>query len=141
MELVTLQSFPNYIDAHIIMGRLEEEGIRCWLQDENTITINPILTNAVGGIKVMVVKDQLARALELLQQFNDERRSRLTCPVCGSNNIEFISSPRKAVNWLTAVLGTLFGDYAVASGKTWRCFTCHSEFSEPVEKDSADEPK
>ncbi len=32
----------------------EEEGINCWLKDENTVTIDPILTNAIGGIKLMV---------------------------------------------------------------------------------------
>ena len=44
MEFVVLQSFSNYVDAHILMGRMEEEGIRCWLKDEHTVTIDPILT-------------------------------------------------------------------------------------------------
>ena len=54
MNFVLLQSYDNYISAHIAMGRLEEDGINCWLKDENTVTINPILTNAIGGIKLMV---------------------------------------------------------------------------------------
>lgn len=133
MEFVLLQSFPNYIDAHILMGRLEEEGIRCWLKDENTVTINPIWTNAVGGIKVMVAETQLERALELVHEFQQQKKSQYSCPKCGSHDIELVSSERKAVNWFSALAGFLFGDYALAAEKTWRCFNCHADFEEPVE--------
>ena len=54
MNFVLLQSYDNYVSAHIAMGRLEEDGINCWLKDENTVTIDPILSNAIGGIKLMV---------------------------------------------------------------------------------------
>ena len=56
MEFILLNSYGNYVEAHIAKGVLEEEGIVCWLKDENTVTIDPILTNAVGGIKLMVAK-------------------------------------------------------------------------------------
>jgi hypothetical protein len=66
MQFVLLQSYTNYIDAHIILGRLQEEGINCWLKDENTFTIAPMLSNAFGGIKLMVAETQAQRALEIL---------------------------------------------------------------------------
>jgi len=66
MNFVIAQVYTNYIDANIIMGRLEEEGINCWLQDEYTVTIDPLLSNAVGGIKLVVVETQAERALEIL---------------------------------------------------------------------------
>jgi hypothetical protein len=70
MEFVLLRSFDNYIDAHIVKGRLEAEDIRCWLKDENlsSLIVDPILTNAIGGIKLMVAKEQLTRAIEILTQ-------------------------------------------------------------------------
>jgi len=132
MEFVILQSFTNYIEAHILMGRMEEEGIRCWLKDENTVTINPIWTNAVGGIKLMVAKEQLERALALQQQYVQEKRMVFYCPKCGSNDIEFISSPRKALNWFSALIG------AIGFDKEWHCFNCNADFKEPVEKNSSD---
>src|SRR5687767_10798818 len=103
MSFILLQSFGNYIDAHIAKGRLEEEGINCWLKDENTVTLNPIWTQAVGGIKLMVAATQAERAQELLQSFQEEKHSRLTCPSCGGSNIEYVSSPRKPANWLGAI--------------------------------------
>lgn len=134
MDYILLQSFSNYIDAHIMMGRLQEEGITCWLKDENTVTIDPILTNAVGGIKIMVPKDQASRAAGLMQQFTLEKKKRHTCPQCGGHDIELISSPRKAVNWLSAFAGFFLGDYAIGANKIWHCFTCNAEFKAPVEE-------
>ncbi len=61
---VPVYYFQNYIDAHIIMGRLQEDGIDCWLKDENTATIAPFFTNAVGGSKLMVKKSDKERAIE-----------------------------------------------------------------------------
>jgi hypothetical protein len=66
MNFVVISSYDNYVPAHIAMGRLEEEGINCWLQDEYTVTIDPLLSNAVGGIKLMVAETQAERALEIL---------------------------------------------------------------------------
>ena len=58
MKYVPVWSYDNYVPAHIAMGRLKEEGIECWLKDENTVTIDPILANAVGGIKLMVEEEK-----------------------------------------------------------------------------------
>ena len=67
MNFVLLCSYNNYIDAHITMGRLEQENIRCHLQDEYTVTIDPFLSNAIGGIKLMVPAVQVERALQILR--------------------------------------------------------------------------
>lgn len=133
MEFIVLQSFASYIDAHILMGRLEEEGIKCWLKDENTVTIDPILTNAVGGIKVMVLKEQAERAMELLKKFTLERKKQLACPNCGSHDIELITTSRKPGNWFSTLFGFLFTNYALPIDQVWHCFKCESEFKEPVE--------
>jgi hypothetical protein len=85
MKFIIVQVYSNYIDANIIMGRLQEEGINCWLKDENTVTIDPILTNAVGGIKLMVPDSQGERTFELLKQFRDEQKSIIKCSRCGSS--------------------------------------------------------
>ena len=56
-----------YVKAHIDKGMLEEESISCFLQDEYTVTIDPLLSNAVGGIKLLVHQAQVARAEEILR--------------------------------------------------------------------------
>lgn len=65
---VLLATFDNYIPAHIALGKLKDEFINCYLQDEYTVTIDPLLSNAIGGIKLMVAESQAERALDILNQ-------------------------------------------------------------------------
>ena len=127
-EYILLNAYNNYVDAHIARGVLEEEGINCWLKDENTLTIDPILTNAVGGIKLMVYSEQAERAHDILLRLRNEARASVVCPKCQSHNIEQISTPRKANNWLTALLSFFLTDYAIAPDKVNHCFDCGHEF-------------
>lgn len=68
MNFILVWSFDNYIPAHIALGRLKEEYINCYLQDEYSVTIDPFLSNAIGGIKLMVAETQAERALEILNE-------------------------------------------------------------------------
>jgi len=68
MNFIQVRSYDNYIYAHIILSMLQDAGINCYLKDEYTITIDPLLSPALGGIKVMVADSQLERALELLAE-------------------------------------------------------------------------
>jgi predicted RNA-binding Zn-ribbon protein involved in translation (DUF1610 family) len=128
MEFVLLNVYTNYVDAHIAKGVLEEQEINCWLKDENIVTIDPMLTNAVGGIKLMVEKENAVRAAEVLQALINEQKSSLSCPQCGSHNIEFVSTPRKASNWFSALLGFFVTNYAISVNKVNHCFDCGHEF-------------
>jgi len=116
------------MDAHLLMTRLESEEIECWLQDENTVTINPIWTNAVGGIKLLVKKDDFARASGIFREIENNRREAIECPRCKGHNIELVSTPRKAANWFSAILTFLLGDYALTVNKVNHCFDCGHEF-------------
>lgn len=73
MKFILLTSFDNYISAHIALGRLKEEFVNCYLQDEYTVTIDPLLSNAIGGIKLMVAETQVERALEILAPDQQEQ--------------------------------------------------------------------
>lgn len=70
MKFIQLRSYDDYISAHIILGRLKDEYINCYLENEHTITTGPFLSNALGGIRLMVVDTQAERAKELLEQFD-----------------------------------------------------------------------
>jgi predicted RNA-binding Zn-ribbon protein involved in translation (DUF1610 family) len=125
MDFVILQSFDNYIEAHLLLARLESEDIECWLQDENTVTIIPIWTNAVGGIKLLVKKmTSCARDL----QIENNRKQAIECPKCKGHNIELVSTPRKASNWFSAIFTYLFGGFAMGVDKVNHCFDCGHEF-------------
>ena len=128
MDYIILNSYNNYIEAHIAKGVLEEHSISCWLKDENTITIDPILTNAVGGIKVMIIKEDEQKALDILNKLRNEQKLTVLCPACGSNNIELVSTPRKAYNWISALSTFFLGSFAITIDKVNHCFDCKHEF-------------
>lgn len=132
-HFLPIRSFTNYIDAHILLGKLESEGITCFLKDENTATVMPIWTQALGGIRLMVAEDQMEKARKLVEEFQKERKEKLTCPHCGSHNIEYVTTPRKPGNWLGVLLGFFFISYPVTVEKVYHCFACGHEFDPPVE--------
>ncbi len=68
MKFIELCSFDNYVTANIVLGMLQEAGINCHLKDEYTITIDPFLSPALGGMKIMVYEEQFQRAKELLEE-------------------------------------------------------------------------
>jgi hypothetical protein len=126
MELVTVQSFDNYFSASIILTRLQAEGVECYLKDENTVTIDPILSNAIGGIKLVVKKEDEAAETKLLRGYHIAYMLSATCPDCGSNSFTHIAKP-KASNYLTAILTWLFSSYAVAPEYIYQCGNCGYE--------------
>lgn len=126
MELVTVKTFDNYFSASIILTRLESDGIECYLKDEHTVTIDPILSNAIGGIKLVVKKEDEAEVNKLLNAYHLEYMQSATCPKCGSNS--FIQVTKKEpVNYLTAIVTWFFSSYAVALKYVYQCSNCGYE--------------
>ncbi|MFU8803594.1 MAG: DUF2007 domain-containing protein [Bradymonadaceae bacterium] len=103
-------AYDDPMEAHIARGRLEDSGISCQLEDDGIATTYGLLANAVGGVKLRILEDDLEHALELLNStpdghledsvFGDEfeeedevetRRSSssLTCPKCAGEEIGF----------------------------------------------------
>lgn len=128
MNYIPIRSFDNYVSAHIALGRLEEDGIQCWLKDENTVTIDPILTHAVGGIKLMVAGLQAERAAGILRTLENATKEQNRCPRCGSLNVEEVSTPRKASNWFSVIIGFFITSYAIPVTKVYHCFNCRNEY-------------
>lgn len=114
----------------MMLQRLEEEHIRAYLQDEHTVTIDPFLSNAVGGIKLMVHEGQTGRALELLNGFEQVYRQSVVCPKCGSTNVHFTSSPKNTGSWLSAIATWLWSSFGQPEKHQYACFDCDHAFEE-----------
>lgn len=135
MKFIAVDSFTNYIDAHIQLGRLQEAEINCWLKDEAIVTIDPLLTNAVGGIKLMVAENDFKKALELINEFRADRKAKASCPRCSSHNVEYVSTPRKPGNWVSVIIGFFITLFAPPVEKVYHCFDCGHEYNLLEEKD------
>lgn len=126
MELVTVRTFTNYFSANILLSKLRDGGIQCFLKDEYTVTMDPLLMNAVGGIKLVVNRDDAAEVLELIRHFDEDYRRNAVCPKCGSHNIDLVPK-RTTANLATAILSWLFSSYAVSAENVYKCGTCGYE--------------
>jgi transposase-like protein len=118
----------NYVEANIILGRLKNEGIDCWLKNENTSTIMPIWNTAIGGIQLMVNSAQAEKASYILRMMEEDKREQINCPSCGSSNVEYINTVRKPVNWVSAAVTFLLGDLALMPEQRYHCFDCGNEW-------------
>ena len=126
MELVTVRTFTNYFSANILLSKLRDGGIQCFLKDEYTITMDPLLMNAVGGIKLVVNKNDVEEVLQVLKHFDEEYRRSAVCPRCGSNNIDLVPK-RTAANMITAILSCVFSNFAVSAENVYQCSSCDYE--------------
>ncbi|MCI0683892.1 MAG: DUF2007 domain-containing protein [Gemmataceae bacterium] len=71
-NLVTLIKCVGAGQAHAIRVRLESEGIPVFLFDEFTISMDWLLSNAIGGVKVQVPEPYLERARNVLGIVEEE---------------------------------------------------------------------
>src|ERR1700761_5818859 len=52
----------------IIKGKLESEDIRCFVKDELTVQSYNLYSNAIGGVKLQVLQEDVERAREILTE-------------------------------------------------------------------------
>lgn len=126
MELVTVKTFDNYFSANIILTKLHAAGVECYLKDEYTVTVDPMLSNAIGGIKLVVKRKDAAAVNQLLEEYDAAYLRSATCPRCGSSSFSYIAKPG-VTNFVTAILTWLFSNYAVAADYVYQCGNCGYE--------------
>ena len=68
---VTVATFSYPHEMFVTKEKLESEGIKCFILNENIITADPFLSNAVGGVKLQVMKQDTEKALEIIKIVNE----------------------------------------------------------------------
>jgi hypothetical protein len=72
-ELRTIYTSNSPVSCHILKGRLESDGLTCFIKDENIIWAHPFWAVAVGGTKLQVPMDQLELALKEIELIKQEK--------------------------------------------------------------------
>lgn len=67
----TIAAFSKPIDAQLLVARLGGSGITAYMRDENMITLDWLVSNAIGGVKVDVGDEDFERALEVMNEETD----------------------------------------------------------------------
>jgi cell division septation protein DedD len=64
----TLASFIHPDQAHLLRARLEGNGIRAFVRDDNFVTLDFLASLAVGGVRVDVADEDYETAVALLAE-------------------------------------------------------------------------
>jgi hypothetical protein len=126
--------FQYSTEAHIIKSRLEAEGVEAFLFDQFTVDTDPLVSHAIGGVKLKVWAVDEERAMKILDSIPeysvDDEGQEITCGVCGSSKVELVSSVR-GVKSLLAFLFSFFTTALPIYGKhEYRCENCKQISSE-----------
>lgn len=131
-NFVTLQVFQYSSEAQIIKGRLESEGIPVVLRDEFTIDTDPFLSQAIGGVKLQVVKKDEAKAREILEEIStysfDDAGEAMHCPNCNSTKIDYVTTVRDTKTIAAFLVSILVVALPIYTKYEYRCEECKTKF-------------
>ena len=125
-DLVVVQSYSFPHEASIARASLENAGIFAEVADEHTINANWLLSNAIGGVKVLVHRDQVDQAQKILAEDRSEELenqfggTKETCPSCNRQSVEPHTKGKLPAYLVWLLLG--FPILFVRHG--WRCNDC-----------------
>lgn len=70
MKLVTIKTFSYDHETILYEPKFKAEGIEYFLADQKTIAIDPLVSNAIGGIKLQVKIEDEERARKLVSEID-----------------------------------------------------------------------
>jgi hypothetical protein len=135
MTLITVKTFDNAFEAHLLRSKLDSEGIESYVFDENAVTLNPLFNITLGGIKVKIKAGDLNNARKIIAEVGEtpvtgENNEPVFCPQCKSD--EFYSGFRSMKNFkgiLAGIFSFLFGVFPVYFKTVKKCKKCNYEFN------------
>ena len=134
MEFITIRTFDNSIEARLFSSKLESMGITCFLENESTMTLDPLLNYAIGGIQVTVEKHNYDLAKRLAEEYSqhpivDQDGKTTACPKCKSSQIDNgYSKIDDAKSVFGIILGLMFFVVPFLDRNKYRCTQCNHIF-------------
>lgn len=137
---IEIISFTYPHEAHQAKTVLEASEIEAIIKDEFTVQVNNLLSNAVGGVKILVQKENVEEAISILEQGGylqkkdaKEKNQKLEtfpienktcCPYCNSENIS-----KKNMPGYIFALSILFLRFPLPFlRKAYYCYDCMKEW-------------
>ena len=126
----TIRQYRDQAEAMMARSALESAGIGCFLRDENTIRIDWLWSNLMGGIRLQVAEADVNAAEAVLSQPIPESLAvagesdfqQPQCPHCGSLNSRFNNLDAKVAATSILLLG--FPVPALPEKDFWHCNEC-----------------
>lgn len=132
-EFTKIGSYQYSSEAVIIKGKLESEGVEVFMADNFTIDTDPLVSNAIGGVKLFVRSEQLEKAMSVLAEISrysvDDKGEAIICSQCGSEKVELGTTVKEGKSLFAFLFGFLIaGGMPVYTKYRYRCNSCNNEF-------------
>jgi len=113
-----LASFEFPADVQVLKAKLESEGIPVFLKDEHTLNSDPLISNAIGGVRVQVYNRDKERAMAIYDEIRpfalDDQGNPVTCPNCGAQKSEVYYSRK----------GLFYKLFPFFEKRKYKCLNC-----------------
>lgn len=98
-DFTILALFEYSTEAQVIKAKLDSEGIKTMLMDEKTIDSDPLISQAIGGVKLLVHNTDLEKATIIYNDIRsyqkDAHGNDIHCPKCNSTKTLVADLQRK----------------------------------------------
>jgi DNA-directed RNA polymerase subunit RPC12/RpoP len=129
---ITIARYPYSTEAQIAKGRLEADGIQVFLRDNLTIDTDPLVSQAIGGVKLKVLAKDEEKAREILQSIKayalDDKGNPIICPNCKGEHIEMYTSITNFKSLMSFIVGFISGTLPFSTRYQYKCEDCSTEF-------------
>ena len=99
-----LAVFEYSAEAQVIKLKLEAEEVRTLLMDEKTIDSDPLISGAIGGVKLLVHNDDVVAAKKIYNEIRvyatDDNNEAYSCPNCQSHKVLIAPLERKNIFYM-----------------------------------------
>jgi DNA-directed RNA polymerase subunit RPC12/RpoP len=137
-NIITLTIENDLTSAYIIKGLLEEHDIECFIANENITTANPLYMNAVGGLRIQILENDIEVAEDILANYRrdmlaadtekemplEDNETKVRCPKCGSDDVR--KEDVSAMAFVFSIL--LLGIPIPFLKRKYHCFNCQNEW-------------
>ncbi|RZJ68526.1 MAG: DUF2007 domain-containing protein [Flavobacterium sp.] len=127
-----LATYTYSSEAQIFKGLLESHGIEVFIRDNHTVDADPLVSNAVGGVKLFVRTEDLDMAKDILgevRQYSvDEYGQPITCPECGAQKADLVTSVKEKKTLFAVIASFLIGGLPLYTNYHYKCANCGHEF-------------
>lgn len=93
--------FEYSTEAQMVKSKLDSEDISTMLMDEKTIDSDPLISQAIGGVKLLVHKRDFIKAKAIFDQIReyetDDEGNPMYCIKCNSSRILIAPLERKNI--------------------------------------------
>nr|WP_299032407.1 DUF2007 domain-containing protein [uncultured Tenacibaculum sp.] len=100
-DFTILALFEYSTEAQVIKAKLDSEGIQTMLMDEKTVDSDPLISQAIGGVKLLIHNTDLEKATIIYNDIRsyqkDERGNDIHCPKCNSTKTLVADLQRKNI--------------------------------------------